>query len=110
MTTPTSAGSGTQTATVTTAHTLATITTPGVYQLMVNTENMVLGDELELYANVKVLSGSTARRIFIGSYKHVQGDNVKISLPIGVLHEIAFILKQAAGGAGRDFQWNIISY
>ena len=40
--------SGTQTATIDTEHTLATETDAKVYVLLVDTKNMVNGDELEL--------------------------------------------------------------
>ena len=57
----TSEASGNQTAVVTTEHTLATIATDGTFVLSVDTSEMVLGDELELRAKVKVTSGGTTR-------------------------------------------------
>ena len=105
---PTQAASGTQTATLTTEHTLTTITTAGVYVLAVDLNNLVNGDTLELRANVKVLSGGTTRQYLIGQYANVQLDKVCMSIPIPVLHEVIFTLKQQDGSAGRAFSWEII--
>jgi hypothetical protein len=103
----TSAASGTQTATVTTEHTLGTITDAGVYVLVVDTANMVLGDFLELRLKTKCASGGTSRLAYLASYAHVQGDPNKYSIPVPVDTEIIATLKQAAG-TSRDFPWNIL--
>lgn len=105
---PSQAATGTQSATVTTLHTLSTITTAGVYALAVDINNMVLGDTLELYALVKVLTGGTSRQYFLGQYANVPTNPTVISVPIPVLWEVIFKLKQAAGGAGRSFPWEVI--
>lgn len=103
--------SGTQTATIDTEHTLATITTAGVFQLLVDVVNMVDGDELELRIDIKVLTGSTARTIFHATYAHEQGvdANVVISPPIPSVYSIAFTLLQDVG-TGRSFDWAIYEY
>lgn len=102
---------GTQTATVTTEHTLATIASAGTYQLMVELTNMVNDDELELRIYVKGRSGSTSRVALLASYKHAQGSDgqVVFSPPIPAPHEFKATLLQAAG-TSRNFVWAIYEY
>ncbi len=102
--------SGTQSATVTTEHVLATITAAGTYQLVVDTSNMVLADVLELRIKVKVLTGSTSAEAFFAAYAQDQGvDVVKYSPPIGAPFEFIATLKQTAG-TSRNFDWAIYEY
>ena len=101
---------GTQTATVTTEHTLATITAAGTYQLAVETTNMVAGDALELRIKVKARSASTSREVFYASYSGAQGnDQVKLSPPVPAPHEFIATLKQTTG-TSRNFIWAIYEY
>lgn len=106
MSFPSSNANGTQTATVTTEHTLATITTVGTFLLNVDTSNMVNGDVLELRAKKKVLTGGSAAVVAISSFSNVQADPVKISIPFVSLYSLAFTLKQTAG-TSRNFDWNV---
>ncbi len=103
----TSEASGNQTAVVTTEHTLATIATDGTFVLSVDTSEMVLGDELELRAKVKVTSGGTTREYLIATYAHVQGQPIKTSIPVASINECVFTLKQTVG-TSRDFDWEVI--
>ena len=64
----TSAASGTQTATVTTEHTLAALETAGVYVFEVDTVNMVAGDVLELRIKKMTLTGGTVRVFAMQTY------------------------------------------
>jgi hypothetical protein len=106
---PTSSANGTQTATVTTEHTLGSaITSAGTYVLQVNTSNMVAGDELELRVKVKTLTGGSEALAFIASYSHAQAEPVKLSIPVISLYSLTCTLKQTAG-TSRNFEWNIIS-
>ncbi len=101
---------GTQTATVTTEHTLATITAAGSYQLLVDTSNMVMGDTVELRIKVKVRSASSSAQVMYEPYSHAQGDDaVKISPPVPAPFEFVATLKQTAG-TSRDFVWSIYEY
>ena len=101
---------GTQTATVTTEHTLATIAAAGTYQLVVDTDNMVNGDELELRIKVKVRSGNSLKEMFFASYAHDQGNNaIKIAPPVPAPFEFVATLKQTVG-TSRDFIWSIYEY
>ena len=103
----TSEASGAQAATVTTEHTLATISTDGTFVLYVDTSAMVLIDELELRVKVKVKSDGTTREFLIATYAHVQGQPVKASIPVASINECVFTLKQTAG-TSRTFNWEII--
>ena len=100
--------SGSQTATIGTEHTLATIAAAGVYVLAVDTSAMVNGDALELRAKTKTKSGSASRVAYFVTYAHVQGEPNKYSVPVPVDTEVTFTLKQTAG-AGRAFDWNILA-
>ena len=103
---PTSQSSGSQTAVVTTEHTLDTISAAGTYVLYVDTANMVLADVLELRVKVKVTSTGTTEEFLIASYAHVQGQPIKASIPVASINECVFTLKQTAGTA-RVFDWEI---
>lgn len=103
----TSEASGSQTAVISTEHTLATIATDGTFVIYVNTKNMVLIDELELRVKVKVKSTGTTEEFLIATYAHVQGQPVKASIPCASINEVVFTLKQTAG-TGRVFDWEII--
>lgn len=104
----TSQASGSQVAVVTTEHTLATISDDGTYVLYVDTSVMVLGDELELRAKVKVTSSGTTREFLVATYAHVQGQPIKASIPVASINECVFTLKQTAG-TSRTFDWEIIA-
>lgn len=107
MTFPSSQSNGTQSATVTTEHTLATVTAAGTYVLVVDTANMVNGDTLELRAKYKTLTGSTEAVAVLGSFANVQAEPVKFSIPIVSLYSVKFTLKQTAG-TSRNFDWNVL--
>ena len=104
---------GTQTATINTEHTLATITDAGVFQLLVDLEPMVDGDELELRIDIEVRTAGTPRTAFYATYAHEQGVDAQISIspPIPSVASADWIatLKQTAG-TGRTFTWAIYEY
>lgn len=103
----TSAASGTQTAVLTTEHTLATKTDAGVYVLVVDTANLANDETLELKLKTKAKSGGTSRLAYSAIYKHAQGDPNKYSIPVPIDTEIIATLTQT-GGTGRDFDWNLL--
>jgi hypothetical protein len=105
---PTTESSGTQSATVGTEHSLATITTSRVLVLTVDAVNMANGDALELRVKTRVLSGGTNRLAYMASYANVQADPVKISVPVVSMHSCEFTLKQTAG-TGRGYDWSVVS-
>ncbi len=119
--------SGSQTATIGTEHTLATITAAGTYQLGVNCVNMVGGtvndpDILELRIYVKLDTGDDSECVFSARFVGAQGDGaapgssakgtvIKFSMPVGAPIEFVATLKQTApSGGGRVFDWAIYEY
>ena len=99
--------SGSQSASIGTEHTLATITDAGVYILVVDTNAMANGDEVEFRAKTKAKSGSSSREAYYQAYAHAQGQLNKYSVPIPADVEVVFTLKQTAG-TGRTFDWNVL--
>jgi hypothetical protein len=104
----TSKASGSQTATISTEHTLTTQTDAGVYVLVVDCNAMANGDELELRIKTKDKAGGASRLAYIATYAHVQAEPHKYSVPVPIDTEIVCTLKQIAG-TGRTFDWNLLS-
>jgi len=113
---PTVESSGTQTATVGTEHTLATITTSRTLILRVKTNNLADGatpDIVELKVYAKVLTGDTTPPdatvlAYAATYVGKQAETVKCSIPITSPFSAAFTLKQTQG-TGRAFAWSVES-
>lgn len=103
----TSVGSGTQTATIDTEHTLDTETTAGVYILIVDTGNLANGDIVTLRLKVKAKSGESSKLAFQASFAHAQAEPIKYSPPVAIDTEIVATLEQT-DGTGRDFVWNLL--
>ena len=103
----TSKSSGSQTATLTTDHTLATITDAGTYVLTVDTANLADGETLTLRIKSKTRSADTSRLVYEANFEHAQSENFKASPAIPVIAEGVFTLEQN-GGTGRAFPWNIL--
>lgn len=103
----TSADTGTQSATISTEHTLSTQTTAGVYVLVVDCNAMVAGDVVELRLKTKYASGGTERQARIWTLANVQEDANWYSDPIAIDASIKATLKQTAG-TGRSFPWNLL--
>jgi hypothetical protein len=99
--------SGTQTATLTTEHTLATVTDPGTYQLKVDTAALVNGETLRLQVKSRVLSGGTDRLEYDAVFMHAQGEPIKSSIPVLSPFQCVFTLTQT-GGTGRAFPWSVL--
>ena len=102
----TSNSNGSQTAVISTEHTLGTITTSGSFVIGIDSNAMVLGDELVLRVKVKVRSVGTTRLAYEATYAHVQGEPIIVSIPVASTNEIVFTLEQTAG-TGRAFPWEI---
>lgn len=98
--------SGSQTASISTEHTLATVSTAGTFQLVVDTANLVNGDELTLRIYGKARSSDTERLLYTTSYAHVQTENLKASLAVVSPHHMKVTLEQTAG-TGRAFPWAV---
>lgn len=102
-----SVGSGSQTATLDTEHTLDTETTAGVYVLVVDTNNLVDGDVVILRMKTKAKTGSTSRLAYQATYAHAQSEINKYSPAIPVDTELICTLEQT-DGTGRSFDWNLL--
>jgi hypothetical protein len=102
--------SGSQTATIGTEHTLATITTAGIYQLYVDIAALVAGDLVELRTYGKARPTDTERLLYgpftLGPI--VPGQLLIPSPAIISPHSCRFSLKQTAG-TGRAFPWAVYS-
>lgn len=107
MAAPGVAADGSQTATLTTEHTLMDNTgtvTAGYYQLVVDAVLLLTGEDLELLVYEPVRSGGTVRvveRIFLTG---ALGDPVIKSNMHACPFGAKFTLKQT-GGTGRVFPW-----
>jgi hypothetical protein len=106
---------GSQTATLTTEHTLsgAAITGAKSLVLTVNTKNLANGETLELRVYQKVetgdAGGATADELcYAAVYVNDQPNPVKISPPLISAYSATFTLTQT-GGTGRAFPFRIDS-
>lgn len=104
---------GTESVTVDSTSTLATITTEGVFQLVVDLDELVDGDALEIRIKLEVRASGTAKVVFFATYSHDQGSdgNITISPPIPKVAstDLIFELLQT-DGTERDFIWAIYEY
>ena len=101
-----SEANGTQTATVTTEHTLHTTTNAGTYVLDVDLTNLANGDTVELRAKKKCLTGGSEILYLLGTYSHAQGAPLVSTIPIHSEYSLKVTLKQTVG-TSRDFPWNL---
>ena len=100
------ADSGSQTATISTEHTLSTQTTAGVYTLAVDANAMAAGDTLVLRVYGKARSSDSERLMFESAYSDVQADPLKLSFAVISPHHFKATLTQTAG-TGRAFPWAV---
>jgi hypothetical protein len=111
----TAQGTGTQTATVTTEHTLLDVAIAGTFTLHVDTINMAAADTLELRIYQIVLTAGTRRVAYKVTYYNAQpaDDLIKISVPISNeltdAGALRFTLKQTAG-TSRTYPWKVLRY
>lgn len=100
--------SGTQTATLTTEHSLATPTTMKTRVLLIDAAALVAGETLTLRIKGKVLTGGTERLIreavFTGPLSEPNIQSMPTVMPFGG----TFTLTQT-GGTGRSFDWSVIT-
>lgn len=104
---------GTQTATLTTEHTLADTAAAATYVLSVDLVNMVAGDVVELRLYEMVLTSGTRRVAYYGRFEGAQPTDNKIAISVPVSTALTdsgavrATLTQTFGAAGRDFPWNL---
>jgi len=99
---------GSQTAVISTTHTLDTETGEKTYVLCVDLSNMASGDVMELTAWTKTRSSSTSAISYSQSFTGAQAETAFISIPVPSVHEIVFKLEQTAG-TGRAFPWSVLT-
>jgi len=111
----TAQGSGTQTATVTTEHTLLDVAVAGTFTMHVDCADMGDGDIVEFRIYQIVLTGGTRRVVYFAAFANAQptDDMIKISVPISNeltdSGSLRFTLKQTAG-VSADFPWKVLKY
>ena len=99
--------SGSQTATIATEHTLATVATAGVFLLVVDLATLVAGDVVELRVYGKARSSDTERLLHRGTYgPSPLASPLVMSVPLVSPHHLKATLKQT-DGTGRAFPWAI---
>lgn len=111
----TAQGSGTQSATVTTEHTLLDIAIAGVFNFEVDLVNMVAGDVVELRVYKIILTGGTKRTLYFAAFYGAQitDDLIRPSVPFSnELTDAASLrltLKQTFG-TSRNFPWKSLKF
>lgn len=113
--TVTAQGTGSQTATLTTEHTLLDVAVAGTFQLFVDKVNMSAGDILELRVYQIILTGGTRRVADVGRFADAQATDDMIARSIPISNELTdagalrFTLKQTVG-TGRAYPWKVLKY
>lgn len=100
--------SGTQTATISTEHTLNATspeTTDCIMQFFLDVANMAQDDDLEIRVKEKVISSGTQRLVFFATLADAQAEAF-VTPPLQLLHGWDVTIKQTAG-TGRSFPWSI---
>lgn len=98
---------GTQLAVIDTEHTLLDSTDSGIYELVVDTSNMVNGDITVLREYKAVNTGEVPTLHNTYSLGHLQEEQVTTSFPISVVHRFKYTLEQT-DGTGRNFDWAVV--
>ena len=98
--------SGDQTATLTTEHTLATVTDAGTYTLEVDANLLANGETLTLRIYGKVHSDETERLKWEANFSHALTIDLLSSVPVVSPHYAKFTLEQN-GGTGRAYPWAV---
>lgn len=100
---------GTQTAVISTEHTLAQNSNANTFQFSVDMTNMANGDITEL--RVYRIVNASAIQIANGIYANIQANPLKeyrFTASQGVANGIKVTLKQT-GGTGRNFDWELLA-
>jgi hypothetical protein len=98
--------SGSQTATISTEHSLATPTSAKTRQLVVDLNAMATGDIVELRIKRKVRNSDTIRTMLLATFAHAQAEPIVTSIPVASAEGATFTLTQTAG-TGRAFPWAV---
>lgn len=101
--------SGSQTATVSTEHSLYDNAAAGTFQLAVDTNNLASTEVVELRVYTKVINTSgTYRQVAVVSIQAGDPSAAALSPPILCPNGVKFTLKQLSG-TGRSFDWAVWS-
>lgn len=99
--------SGSQTCTISTEHTLATVTDDGTYVTVIDLTNAADGDVFELREYIKVRSSDgevlAGRYVFGPMFSDIRGEH---TVPRRSPHSYKVTLKQTAG-TGRAIPWAV---
>ena len=106
-----------QTASIGTEHFLANVNEAGVYTFHVDMNALAAGDYLELRIYQIVLTGGTARVVYLETFQGgdiaVREEKIFISVPISNeltdTNSLRFSLKQTLG-TGRSFPWKVLKH
>lgn len=100
--------SNTQTATLTTEHTLSSPTTAKTRVLLVDANALVAGETLRLRILGKVLTGGTSRIIreatFTGPLAEPHVQSMPAVMPFG-----GTVTLTQTGGTGRAYDWSLVT-
>lgn len=99
---------GTQAADLGVGHTLATLSGPRTYTLMVDTSAMDSTDTLELRCEVQVIESGSWVRAYSQVLSGGQVNSGYVSIPVPSPHGCRFLLTQVAG-VERSFPWSVIA-
>lgn len=108
-------GSGTQTASIGTEHTLQDTSAAATYQLFVDTTNLADGDtvELRVYKMAKSAGTRLVTYYIVRSDAQPADDLGLVSVPISTgltdSGAVRFTLKQVLG-TGRNFDWEVLKF
>lgn len=100
--------SGTQTATISTEHSLAAPSTNKTRVLRVDLGAMVAGDTVELRIKTPVLAAGTVRDQYYQTYVGLIGTPIIESVPVSSNQGATFTLKQTTG-TGRAYPWAVLT-
>jgi len=100
--------SGTADVTLDSESTLSTITDSGVYELVVDLDEMVNGDITIVRIYEKCLTGGTENLAFERTYAHVQAEPIIHSVPVPSDISWKATIEQTDGTA-RDYPWKVLS-
>ena len=104
---PTLTANGTQSATVTTEHTLTTQTGNKFYMAYVDLTNMAAGDIVEIRVSLIIKSAGSHILYYLGTYSGVQGNPLVYipTLPSDISWKLT--LKQTTG-TSRNYDWRVL--
>jgi hypothetical protein len=111
----TAQSTGTQTATVSTEHTLLDVAVAGTFTLHVDLINMAAGDVVELRIYQMVLTAGTRRVAYQQTFAGAQVTDNMVQISVPISNELTdagalrFTLKQTAG-TSRAFPWKVLAY